>query len=491
MYTKQHYGIIILLILFSQINYAQTKNGTGLLFNESDYEAIKTIPYDYGQGKSADLPLSVDLKPWTPKIANQGMTSSCVGWAVGYGCLTMMHAKINGWTDKERITKEAFSAYFLYNNIKLGEFCEEGAYLTKAGEFLTNMGDCKSRIFDTKTTNCDNKGTHAIKEIAQKFKIKKYYKVFGAKEEPQNKRYNIKRNLAEGFPVVVGMKLRANFYNLKTDFWYPYLQDTMPDGNHALVVVGYDNNKNAFEVMNSWGDKWGNKGYCWIQYDDFAAHAMGAIRLIVDKDYKDDTNPDVLATKIDYEGHFEFRQFKYHGVDKPGFYNAQVKKTGDFTYTTSKKDWKVDDGYRFFVKKTQVNRMIYVFSFDAKGSNIHWPRPKKATTNGTLQSGEAPVIPFDSVQIIIPGKNRMLTKRIKGDDNIIILYSYTEIDDFEERVKRVKNTFGSAEMKLSSGFGDLIIPPKDVQYSDKEMSFISKTNASQTIIPMILTLKGE
>jgi len=51
------------------------------------------------------------------------------------------------------------------------------------------------------------------------------------------------------------------------------------DGNHAVTIVGYDDNveaqvggitlKGAFQVMNSWGSGYCNDGYVWMMYDAF------------------------------------------------------------------------------------------------------------------------------------------------------------------------------------------------------------------------------
>jgi len=35
---------------------------------------------------------------------------------------------------------------------------------------------------------------------------------------------------------------------------------------HALVAVGYDDQKEALLVRNSWGEAWGSKGYAWLPY---------------------------------------------------------------------------------------------------------------------------------------------------------------------------------------------------------------------------------
>ena len=35
---------------------------------------------------------------------------------------------------------------------------------------------------------------------------------------------------------------------------------------HMMLVVGYDDDRQAFRVMNSWGDNWGDAGFVWLAY---------------------------------------------------------------------------------------------------------------------------------------------------------------------------------------------------------------------------------
>ncbi len=37
--------------------------------------------------------------------------------------------------------------------------------------------------------------------------------------------------------------------------------------NHAIVLVGWDDKKQAFLIKNSWGKRWGENGYMWIKYN--------------------------------------------------------------------------------------------------------------------------------------------------------------------------------------------------------------------------------
>jgi C1A family cysteine protease len=38
------------------------------------------------------------------------------------------------------------------------------------------------------------------------------------------------------------------------------------DTNHAIVIAGWDDARNAYLVKNSWSEAWGEKGYVWIDY---------------------------------------------------------------------------------------------------------------------------------------------------------------------------------------------------------------------------------
>lgn len=40
-----------------------------------------------------------------------------------------------------------------------------------------------------------------------------------------------------------------------------------PSSNHAVMLVGWDDNKQAWLMRNSWDVTWGDDGYCWIKYN--------------------------------------------------------------------------------------------------------------------------------------------------------------------------------------------------------------------------------
>jgi C1A family cysteine protease len=38
------------------------------------------------------------------------------------------------------------------------------------------------------------------------------------------------------------------------------------DTNHAIVLIGWDDSKSAWLIKNSWGTKWGENGFGWVEY---------------------------------------------------------------------------------------------------------------------------------------------------------------------------------------------------------------------------------
>jgi hypothetical protein len=47
-------------------------------------------------------------------------------------------------------------------------------------------------------------------------------------------------------------------------------------GGHAMVLVGYSEPKQAFKLINSWGNTWGDDGFGWISYRAFTKWAQNA-----------------------------------------------------------------------------------------------------------------------------------------------------------------------------------------------------------------------
>lgn len=103
--------------------------------------------------------------------------------------------------------------------------------------------------------------------------------------------------LADGYPIVFGLKLTRSFFAPPYGGYIPTPDPTDPQsaehGLHAMLLVGYNDRQRVFIVRNSWGKDWGVDGYCFLSYDyvanpDFNHVGMYAIQSLTD----DDLTPD-------------------------------------------------------------------------------------------------------------------------------------------------------------------------------------------------------
>lgn len=83
----------------------------------------------------------------------------------------------------------------------------------------------------------------------------------------------VKHCLASGKPIVFGFWVYDNFFaeEFKRNDWtlsYPSAYDSF-NGGHAVVAVGYDDEKQRIKVLNSWGKDWGKNGYFYMDYKMF------------------------------------------------------------------------------------------------------------------------------------------------------------------------------------------------------------------------------
>ena len=259
---------VLLSFLYSNFLIAQDFP-TGLIFDDKAYESQPREPL-YSGIKQDELPLKVDLRPYCPEVGNQGRIKSCVGWAVGYGALTISRAIQNEWTDKTYITDQANSALFIYNQIKGEENCMRGSKIDEAVELVTTKGNCLAKHFDEDVNNCIKVPNRQALGEARNFIAQDYLTLFGKKDDNQVKVFKVKNALANDKPVIVGLKIRENFTKLDGEkYWRPEIGRKTFAGGHAMVVVGYNEAVSAFLLMNSWGESWGRGGFIWVKYKDF------------------------------------------------------------------------------------------------------------------------------------------------------------------------------------------------------------------------------
>jgi hypothetical protein len=82
--------------------------------------------------------------------------------------------------------------------------------------------------------------------------------------------------LAGGFPVVVNLSVGARTYEeaARTGVLRPPTAEELKAGGfaHALLIVGYDMDREEYTLRNSWGTTWGDQGYCRASFATIDRH---------------------------------------------------------------------------------------------------------------------------------------------------------------------------------------------------------------------------
>lgn len=75
----------------------------------------------------------------------------------------------------------------------------------------------------------------------------------------------VKEALKKG-PLLTTMNAREDFLYYKGGVYKA--TTSKKAGGHAVALVGFDDEKKAWLIKNSWGEDWGESGYGWIAYSD-------------------------------------------------------------------------------------------------------------------------------------------------------------------------------------------------------------------------------
>ncbi|MFK7971460.1 MAG: C1 family peptidase [Bacteroidia bacterium] len=238
----------------------------GANFDEAKYDAV--LKYTPLAEERNTFPSQASLVQYAPQRRHQGEQGSCVGWASAYAARSILFNQANGTNNG------SFSPSFLYNHIAL-RGCQ-GSYLPEAMEFMRKVGALPYTEFPYNPRECRKPQVNqTMASRANQFRIRGYDRLTMGHNDPRPNIKAIREHIADGGPVVIGMQVGQSFMQgmLGKAMWNPTRSDyNMSNmGGHAMTVIGYDDKKSggAFQLMNSWGDNWGQNGIGWVTYKDF------------------------------------------------------------------------------------------------------------------------------------------------------------------------------------------------------------------------------
>ena len=151
----------------------------------------------------------------------------------------------------------------------------QGAYIGEAMKAMRQNGGLSLSQFPYEERSCSKSPSSREVSAGQQYRIKGYQRLTLGGNNYRPDMEAIKQNLAQGAPVVIGMQVGGSFMRSMENrkVWQPTRNDRGMIGysGHAMCVIGYDDNLSggAFQLMNSWGDRWGENGIGWVRYEDF------------------------------------------------------------------------------------------------------------------------------------------------------------------------------------------------------------------------------
>lgn len=218
------------------------------------YKSIKPITFK--------LPSSINLTPFCSPVEDQGELGSCTANSL-VAALEFIELK----EKRDKGLQPPFSDYsrlFLYYN----ERALEGTTKVDAGAMIRDG----IKSINTKGCCSEDSWPYDISKFAVKPPKSCYAEAIGHKSLQYARITTLdemKTCLASGYPFVFGFMVYASFES-------PEVTKTgvvpMPQpfekalGGHAVLAVGYDDLSSRFVARNSWGTKWGKKGYFTIPY---------------------------------------------------------------------------------------------------------------------------------------------------------------------------------------------------------------------------------
>lgn len=469
------------------------------LFNEEKFNKAPRINLPSSGEKSGMGKLRIDLSVHSPLVLNQGNNWSCVPYAMVYGAFGTEIGIIKDERNKQIITSNALSPMYVFKKLKANS-CDVGLDIEETADYIENRGLLK--FTDLPTNNCFVKITDRMEALAQNNKPIKVVQPLNFKSgDPFEKKYQevLKILEKENKPVIAGLYLvnsklfkslnsnnfvydptvaNNNLYDLKNNYV----------NQHAVTVVGFDKSKKfegrevqgAFKILNSYGEEWGDNGYCWIPFEEFGRSIRVAYYLVLNDDY---TNAQGSTSIRSFGGEFGYQYMEK--IDNGKFIKAQPYHVGNGVYELNKKNWQVGQNFQITTKNNKSGQSICVFSIDTKGKiELHWPFSYGMDVKDQM--------PNKNTEMVIPNEDNALFIEVAGTDNLIVLFSETDIISNWTSIKSsIENSKSNPDIvsRLRSALSGRMIEASEINYSPTGMNFT--TNATRgDIVPVVLKIQS-
>lgn len=208
---------------------------------------------------AANVPDRVDLRQHCTDVEQQGQIGSCTANAV-VGAVEYHYKRRDGQSPD-------LSRMFVYYNTRQMKGAvpfDCGAQIREAMASLLAFGACREEIWPYNPMLFAVRPPQQAYDEAVSHEAVQYARVDGVQ--------GAIAALAQELPVVFGASIPERLFiaaertGVMPDLT-PEERNRQMMGGHSMLLVGYENRERRFIVRNSWGEAWGDRGYCYIPYD--------------------------------------------------------------------------------------------------------------------------------------------------------------------------------------------------------------------------------
>jgi C1A family cysteine protease len=213
------------------------------------------------------------LRPFESQVESQGTIGSCFAQTV-VGALELSEVKAKRqFIDLSRM----FNFYYTHKEENtIGR--DEGATLRGTVKSLAKYGTCAESLWPYDISKMWTEPNPPARANALTRRISEYQTV------PVDV-MQVRGLLHMGFPIICGFDLFTEFMSVKVSLNGivpdPLPKISKPAGGHAMLIVGFDDQKvsssnemGMFCLRNSWGRGWGDLGHAWVSYRYFVQNAF-------------------------------------------------------------------------------------------------------------------------------------------------------------------------------------------------------------------------
>lgn len=471
----------------------------GLNFDDAAYGKVLQ-KYSARTAGTGGLPARVDLSAYAPSVMSQGKWGTCVGFSSAYYARTILEAVRRGITDRAEIDALRFSPSFLYNAIKDSNDykCQNGSLIDDAMTYMREHG--VAHFAEKGYPDCEPNDPQLARADTR---IMDYIRLFGLLDS-ESAVVATRKALSEMTPVVVGIQTTPSLKSLgfwgkiwqwivrlfggddESSLWQPghakRQAANVRKNGHAVCVVGYDDAKfgGAFKIVNSWGESWGEGGYFWIRYPDYAEYAKYGYQAYLP--IASDSAGVTMAGSVSIQSATFVTDNEVPYVRSvEGKTNSRSENQEAMVAYALRDAQRTGSNFKFVA---EVDRLAYVYVVAASANDL------RTETIFPVSDKISPIVGANTKMLLPSGDLLYTLAGEPGTEYWIFLFSETELD-IEKYVFEMNEAQGSFTNRALTAFGEDLVPYKQVEYGDRKVSFTLRGRHEGHIVPLLISLAHE